>query len=57
MEQREREEEEKLEELRRAIIEKERQRLLKEHASKLLGYLPKVSERVLYNELHTLHNI
>ena len=29
--------------LRRSIIEQERQKLLKEHASKLLGYLPKVS--------------
>lgn len=27
-----------------AIIEEERLKLLKEHASKLLGYLPKVSE-------------
>lgn len=28
---------------RRAIIEQERQRLLREHATKLLGFLPKVS--------------
>lgn len=28
--------------MRRAIVEQERQRLLQEHASKLLGYLPKV---------------
>lgn len=27
---------------RRQIIEEERQRLLKQHATKLLGYLPKV---------------
>ena len=27
--------------MRRAIIEEERQRLLREHAAKLLGYLPK----------------
>ena len=27
---------------RRVIIEQERQRLLREHANKLLGYLPKV---------------
>ncbi|XP_075714078.1 meiosis-specific nuclear structural protein 1 [Rhinoderma darwinii] len=37
----EREEEEKREAFRRAIIEEERQKLLKEHASQLLGYLPK----------------
>lgn len=43
MELAEREEEIRQEEIRRAIIEKERQRLLKEHATKLLGYLPKVS--------------
>jgi len=35
-------EEERMEALRRSIIEQERQKLLKEHASKLLGYLPKV---------------
>jgi hypothetical protein len=34
-------------EMRRALIEEERQRLLAEHASKLLGYLPK---GVLRNE-------
>ena len=38
----ERREEEKREAERRAIIEQERQRLLQEHAKKLLGYLPKV---------------
>ena len=27
--------------MRRTLIEEERQRLLQEHASKLLGYLPK----------------
>ena len=40
----EREEEERREAERRAIVEQERQRLLKEHAAKLLGYLPKVSQ-------------
>ena len=39
----ERKEEERREADRRAIIEQERQRLLQEHASKLLWYLPKVS--------------
>ena len=38
----ERREGERLEGMRRAVIEQERQRLLREHASKLLGYLPKV---------------
>ena len=38
----EHQEEERLEAVRRGIIEQERQRLLKEHATKLLGYLPKV---------------
>jgi len=33
---------ERLEEYRKQVIEEERQRLLREHASKLLGYLPKV---------------
>ena len=37
-----RREQERMEEYRRQIIERERQRLLKEHASKLLGFLPKV---------------
>ncbi|XP_069622042.1 meiosis-specific nuclear structural protein 1 isoform X1 [Ranitomeya imitator] len=37
----ERHEEEKREAFRRAIIEEERQKLLKQHASQLLGYLPK----------------
>ena len=31
-----------MQEYRRQIIEEERQRLLQEHATKLLGYLPKV---------------
>ena len=43
----ERAEEERIESMRRAIIEQERQRLLKEHATKLLGYLPKVTERLV----------
>lgn len=34
--------EEERQALRRQIIEEERQRLLKRHATKLLGYLPKV---------------
>ena len=38
----ERMEEERREAIRRQIIEQERQRLLREHATKLLGYLPKV---------------
>ena len=38
----ERKDEERREAERRAIIEQERQRLLQEHAKKLLGYLPKV---------------
>lgn len=42
----ERREEERREAERRAIIEQERQRLLKEHAQKLLGYLPKVRTEV-----------
>ncbi|XP_003392043.1 PREDICTED: meiosis-specific nuclear structural protein 1-like, partial [Amphimedon queenslandica] len=37
----ERKEEERQESMRRAIVEQERQRLLREHATKLLGYLPK----------------
>lgn len=37
-----RREQERMEEYRRQIIEQERQRMLKEHASKLLGFLPKV---------------
>lgn len=35
----------------RAVVEEERQKLLKEHASKLLGYLPRVSDCLL-NALH-----
>ncbi|XP_075064154.1 meiosis-specific nuclear structural protein 1 isoform X2 [Mixophyes fleayi] len=37
----ERDDEEKREAFRRAIIEEERQKLLKQHATQLLGYLPK----------------
>lgn len=37
-------EEERMQAYRRQIIEEERQRLLREHAMKLLGYLPKVSQ-------------
>jgi len=32
-------------ELQKQIIEQERQRLLREHAPKLLGYLPKVRQK------------
>ena len=39
----EREMEHKMEEFRRQIVEEERQKLLKAHAEKLIGYLPKVS--------------
>ena len=34
--------EEEMEAFKRQIIEEERQKLLKEHAMRLLGYLPKV---------------
>ena len=37
-----RREEERMEAFRRQIIEEERQKLLQEHAMRLLGYLPKV---------------
>ncbi len=40
---RDREEEERREALRHAIIEQERMKLLKHHASRLLGFLPKVT--------------
>lgn len=43
MELAERKEEENMEAFKRQIIEEERQRMLREHAIKLLGYLPKVS--------------
>lgn len=36
-------EEIRLEDFRKQIIEEERQKLLREHAKKLLGYLPRVS--------------
>ena len=38
-----REEEARLEEFRKRVIEEERQKLLKAHATKLIGYLPRVS--------------
>lgn len=44
-----RQEEERLEELRKEIIEQERQKMLKEHATHLLGYLPKVLHLLLVN--------
>ncbi len=42
LEAKERAIEQQREALRRRIVEEERQRLLKRHATKLLGYLPKV---------------
>ena len=39
--------EEEMEAFRQSIIEEERQRLLREHATRLLGYLPKVSSHCL----------
>ena len=39
----EREMESKMEEFKRQIIEEERQKLLKAHAEKLIGYLPRVN--------------
>ena len=44
----ERREEERRQAMRHAIIEQERQRLLREHASKLLGYLPKVQYMYMF---------
>ena len=43
-----------MEAIRRSIIEQERQKLLKEHASKLLGYLPKVSSKQPFCHRHAL---
>ena len=43
----EREMERKMEEFRRQIVEEERQKLLKAHAEKLIGYLPKVGDIVI----------
>lgn len=43
----ERAEEMRMEEFRKQIVEEERRRLLKEHATRLLGYLPKVSNLYL----------
>ncbi len=42
-----RKDEERREASRKVIIEQERQRLLQEHASKLLGYLPKVNGNMM----------
>lgn len=42
-------EQQRAEEERKAIIEQERRRLLREHATKLLGYLPKVRQGLLYS--------
>ena len=47
---------ERLESYRKQIIEEERQRLLREHASKLLGYLPKVIQFVHVLITRLLHN-
>ena len=49
----ERKDEERREAERRAIIEQERQRLLQEHAKKLLGYLPKVRKTWLMHDILT----
>lgn len=43
----ERRAEQEMEEFRKRIVEEERARLLREHAPKLLGYLPKVSTQLL----------
>jgi len=43
-----REQEERLE-MQKKIIEEERQRLLREHAPKLVGYLPKVRTNLPIN--------
>ena len=51
----EHQEEERLEAVRRGIIEQLRQRLLKEHATKLLGYLPKVCCSFTINQLPHIH--
>ena len=39
-------EEQQREAARQSIVEQERQRLLREHAAKLLGYLPRVSPQL-----------
>ena len=41
-------EEQHREAMRQSIVEQERQRLLREHAAKLLGYLPKVGPPPLH---------
>ena len=46
----ERLEEERMEQVRKEIIEEERVKLLQEHAHRLLGYLPKVN-----NQLSPVH--
>lgn len=46
LEAKEREIEQERENVHRQIIEEERQKLLKKHATKLLGYLPKVKDSV-----------
>ncbi len=38
-----------MEQIRKEIIEEERIKLLREHAHRLLGYLPKVKNRLLNN--------
>lgn len=43
----ERVESERIEQIRKQIIEEERIKLLREHAHRLLGYLPKVDIRIL----------
>lgn len=51
----ERQEEERMEAIRRSIVEQERQKLLQEHASKLLGYLPKVNYTFINRPFHYGH--
>ena len=53
----ERQYEENLEKFRQQIVEEERQKLLAEHATRLLGYLPKVSIKILavYKNIYYLN--
>lgn len=56
LEAKERAIEQEREALRRRIVEEERQRLLKHHATKLLGYLPKVWGHVWFmNHITQVH--
>lgn len=49
----ERRNEEEMEQFKKSIIEEERQRLLREHATRLLGYLPKVTTTLIVLQLIT----